>query len=365
MDKSNPHLPAILLVVFELDLDSQVLRWQHALAREIAGHCSVLLILTERCGRVDFPSNVRIINVPKIFQSYLRPFKTKWLLAPYIGLLCWRVGVTAAFVHMNSEWTYRLWPFLAPQGIRSLLWYAHGTVRWRLHLALLAATKVITSSPEGFRIPSAKVSVIGQGIDTELFSLRRSEHRSFRAMYVGRISPRKRIERVISVVALARKLPAFSALTLDIVGEPIAKGDLEYQARLREQVKELSLEGAIRFLGAKSQKEIHLLHGDAFVHINLSDTGSMDKSVLEALSTGCPVLTSNEGFQDLFASIPMMFSATAEPESIVKKLSELHQHYDLLNPRTLRGLVEGRHDFSHYCQEVLKELSAISERSDS
>ena len=50
------------------------------------------------------------------------------------------------------------------------LWYTHRSVTLRLRLAERAATRVVSASPESFRLPSDKLRVIGHGIDTQRFT---------------------------------------------------------------------------------------------------------------------------------------------------------------------------------------------------
>src|SRR3989344_5572534 len=49
------------------------------------------------------------------------------------------------------------------------LWYAHGSANWILKLAEVCTDIIFTSTPEGCRLKSSKIRIVGQGIDTDLF----------------------------------------------------------------------------------------------------------------------------------------------------------------------------------------------------
>ena len=40
----------------------------------------------------------------------------------------------------------------------------------------------------------------------------------------------------------------------------------------------------------RAMGELPAIYGSAFLHLNLSQTGSMDKTILESLACGCPTL---------------------------------------------------------------------------
>ena len=58
-----------------------------------------------------------------------------------------------------------------------VLWYAHTSVTPTLRLAHALADRCLTSTPAGFRIPSEKLFVVGQGIDLDQFRHRRAPAR--------------------------------------------------------------------------------------------------------------------------------------------------------------------------------------------
>jgi glycosyltransferase involved in cell wall biosynthesis len=257
---------------------------------------------------------------------------------------------------MAAEWAYRLFPTLRAAGVPIVLWYAHGTVTRRLYLALRCADRVLTSSAEGFRIASPKVHVIGQGVDTDRFRILPPPATADRIVSVGRLSPRKRVEVLIRALAEIRGHPDGRDMTLQIIGGPTSRADRRYAEGLHDEIARLGLGEAVEFTGPLSAEEVARRHADAFVHVNVSATGSMDKSVLEALACGRPVLTSNEAYRTL---LPDLVVDAAEPALLAARVLDLRRQRSAYCPEAMRARVVGRHDLRGYVERVISHLAEV------
>jgi glycosyltransferase involved in cell wall biosynthesis len=350
----------ILVVNFEMDERSPVLAWQQAVARALAERCAHVTVLTEHAGAYEGAPNLDVRAVPRsLCRRPLGGLGAKWLAALPIASLARRGEIDACFVHMNHEWVARLWPFLAPRGVPIAFWYAHGSVGWRLRLSHRLADRVVTSSPEGFRLGSAKAVVVGQAIDVGLHRPLRPADRRDDVLYVGRIAPRKRVDLVVDAFAALRELCPERPLRLRLVG-PVLRGDRDYAARLRARIAAHRLEDRVAWTGALDARELPALYRSAFAHLNVSRTGSMDKTVLEALACGCPVLTGNEAFRDLLRGHPELLLDDDRPVAIARRLLELRERGGP-TAAALRGLVVGRHDLDGYADRILAELRSLTE----
>jgi len=264
--------------------------------------------------------------------------------------------VDAVFVHMAHRQAYRLWPVFRLLRLPVLLWYAHGAVTWHLRLAHRSVDRVISSSPEGFRLRSARAHFIGQGVDTDLFSLRAPAAARPHLLAVGRISRRKRLDLLVSTMAHLRG----DGLTLRIVGPTLTGDDAAYAAALRRDVAAGRL--PVEFLGPVPMDRLPGLYDTAALALNVSETNSMDKAVLEALATGCPVLSSNPAFRALLAHHPGLVIKDERPEAIAAQLRALLADPGAAAPEDLRRLVEGHHDIRSYADRVMAHLTAVMRR---
>lgn len=187
-----------------------------------------------------------------------------------------RLEYDAVFVHMNPEylivvgWLWRL------RRKRVALWYTHKAVNLRLRVAAFFVDVVMTASKESFRLKNKKVRVMGHGIDTDFFSPDPSVARGSVLLSVGRLMQSKRHD-------LAIRAAAGEGKVLHVVGEGPERRRLEELAR--------ELGARVRFLGGLNQTQLRDEYRTAERLIHRSETGSLDKVVLEAIACGLPVDT--------------------------------------------------------------------------
>lgn len=349
----------LLLVTFQMDAASPVLGWQHAVATRLAARCERVVVLTERVGECHVPNNVEVHQVPRLCTTPLRTLGAKWLMNVPVWRWCQRHRFDAAFVHMNAEWTYRLAPCWRRFGLPVLLWYAHGTVSRRLLRAHAHATSVVTSSPEGFRIPSDKVRIIGQGIDTDLFTPPPSRPASATIVAVGRVSRRKSVALMLDAMSWLMAHASRHPFRLRVIGPTLTRDDRRYAAELQASIRERELDSTVTFEPARPMTQLPAIYGSAFLHLNLSQTGSIDKTILEALACGCPTLTSNEAAFSLLREFPELIMQQRTPGAIGRRICQLYEDGGAA-PEALRGLVMGRHDLASYADRVMTVLTELT-----
>lgn len=182
----------------------------------------------------------------------------------------------AVFVHMNPEYLVVAGWYWRARGIPVALWYTHKHVDLKLRIATCFANKIFTASKESFRLPTNKVEVVGHGIDTAFFTPDASVPRGMHYLSVGRLTKSKRHDRAIDIAVQEGK-------DLRIVGEGPERAALEEYAR--------KAGARVRVLGAMTQEGVRNEYRQAAALIHTSETGSLDKVVLEALACGCPVRT--------------------------------------------------------------------------
>lgn len=349
----------LLVVNFAMDDDLPVLAWQVGVVRALAAHCEHVLVLTERIGQYRAPANVTVQRL--IFRPAGIPYRLGGCL-----VVLWRCfslmrahRVHACFIHMNHRWTYRLYPALRLLKLPTLLWYAHGTVTPSLRWALACATRVVTSTPEGFRFASPKVHVIGQGIDTERFCLPAGAPVRQDLITVGRLSRRKRIDLLLAMMRHLTTLVPNHGLRLRVIGAHLTADDVSYVRALRAQCAALGLQPMVAFTGALPTADLPAVYGAAKLLLNVSRTGSLDKVILEALACGCPVFTNNPAARQTLDAYPELSPTADDPAVLAHQLAALLPKLPAYPPAALRALVVGRHDLVSYGQKIILHLNQI------
>lgn len=267
----------LLITTQAVDQNDPVLGFFVRWIEEFAKHCEQVTVICLRKGEYQLPQNVRIFslgNGGKISRAYK-------LVA---GAYKFRNNYDAVFVHMNPEYLVAagwLWRLLRK---RTVLWYMHKSVDLKLRLAEFFVNAIVTGSPESFRLATKKLQVTGHGIDTDFFTPDLAAARGTHLLSVGRLNKSKRHD-------LAIELAANEGLELRIAGEGPERAGLEALAQ--------KLRARVIFLGGLAQAQLRDEYRKAGTLIHRSETGSLDKVVLEALACGLPVRTSDPALKPL------------------------------------------------------------------
>ena len=352
----------LLVVNFVMDESSPVLAWQQGVATRLAARCERVVVLTERVAQSPLPANLEVHRVPRILTTPLRVLGARWLMNIPVWRWCARERFDAVFVHMNADWVYRLAPCWRRFRVPVLLWYAHGTVTPRLHRAHQHASCVITSTPEGFRIPSSKVRIIGQGVDTDLFVPAANRPDTATIVAVGRVSRRKRVDLMLETLAWLKTHAPGHPFRLRIIGPTLTRDDERYAVELEQMVSSTGLRDVVTFEGPLPVAALPEIYASSFLHLNLSETGSMDKTILESLASGCLTLTSNEAAFGVLGGFPDLQVRQKTPEAIGAQIHRVYEDRHAFDAAALRQLVEGRHDLNSYADRVCNILAELVTR---
>lgn len=197
-------------------------------------------------------------------------------------------------VHMNPIWAVLGGWYWRLRGKKVILWYTHKSVTWKLRVASFFATVILTASKESFRLPSSKLIVTGHGIDTDVFRPENIEKNKeeLKIITVGRIAPVKNYEVLISAAKILHNEGV--PFHLSIVGEPALDKDIDYLGGLVESVSVNDLNSQVSFLGKVDHFNLPGLYAKQDMFIHMSNTGSLDKTILEAMACGLKVLSSND-----------------------------------------------------------------------
>jgi glycosyltransferase involved in cell wall biosynthesis len=310
----------LLILTQKVAKNDDVLGFFHQWIIEFARHCEKVTIICLEKREFNLPSNVEVISLGKEIGAG----KLMRFVRLYYHVYAQRNEYVNVFVHMNPEyivfcgWLWKKW------NKKIALWYTHKSVNDWLLRAEKRVDVIFTASSESFRLLSDKVRVMGHGIDTDFFkpTAVMFGHEMFSLMSIGRLSSSKGHEMIIAAVDGLRQGGA--DVRLMIVGSAATKQDEQYAQMLVHEVQTRNLERVVEFTGPVPHEEVRgfLVQTDVLVHA--SETGSMDKTVLEALACGVPVVSSSEAYSEMLHSIlPALFVHERSPTAFVDAIKNV------------------------------------------
>lgn len=296
----------LLLITPKVDPTDNLFGHINSWATALAQRVDRLYVVALWPGRPNLPANTRFATLGKAVDDPSAGSLTEraiWLvrLQRIVARLALRGEIDAVLAHMGPVFAVASAPIARLAGIPTFLWYAHGHVSPLLRLANLLVAGVGTSTSEGFRINSDRVTITGQGIDLARFRPPAEPVAAPSILSVGRFSPIKAYETVLEAVANPTVL-AHAGLTVELVGGVHSPAESVYLDSLRDRARRLAIADRVRFVDGLPHAEIVPTYQRASLFATASATGSMDKVVLEAAACGAPPLVCNGAFRLLFGA---------------------------------------------------------------
>jgi len=306
----------LLIVTQKVDKNDDNLGFFHRWILEFAKHYEFVTVIALGVGKYDLPENVKVLSLGKDTGAS----KIKYIFNFYKYIWSERKNYDTVFVHMNpvyvvlSGWLWKLW------NKRVGLWYTHKSVDMKLRIAEKFTDNIFTASDRSFRLDSKKLHVMGHGIDQNEFDGEELQIKSdkINILHVGRITRSKNIHLFVEFAEILKNKGI--KFQVNIVGSVITTEDKKYLEKLEKNILEKELTEYFNFVGAVSPNKAKLSYRKNNIFINLSDTGSMDKTVLEAMVSDIQVLVSNEAFENI---LPSENKTTKDPEQIAKDIERI------------------------------------------
>lgn len=340
----------LLVTTQTVDKNDPILGFFHGWIREFAQHFERIDVICLKEGIHDLPSHVHIHSLGKEEGESNLKYLARFYY--FFSTVFFGIKVDYVFFHMGAIYNILAFPFFL---IRKLFkpkfywWKAHGHINWVGRLALLFVDHVYTSTESGFPIPTRKRVVVGQAIDTTRFTAEDVSNDGVKKneiIFVGRITPIKRIEDLIQTVAILHEKGIVCTAT--IVG-PIV--DEAYYTKMLKLTESLQLAEHIRFVGTRTQEELVSLYRDARFFLNTSVTQSMDKVVLEAILCGAVPVTGNIAFKDLLTPHGL-YVENATPELYAETIMTALQNDGKETTLSLQKTVTASHALSTFTQRI-------------
>lgn len=311
------------ILVFNLATNEHdpILGFTVALLGRIARDARSVSVITVSAGAHSLPSNVSVRSIGRekgrnriaaIFVFYWHLFSVLRSARPDI-----------CFAHMNSLFVVLAGPILWIRGIPIIVWHSHRNRGITMRIAHYFAWRILTSVAEGYASTDSKVVIVGQMIDTDVFSPVPAQVRISPPLFisVGRIAPIKNLEIFIRAAAFLRD--AGYDFKCACIG-PVLLHDTPYAAFLMDEVSRYSLEDIFFLKGPIQHQRMASEYRRALAHINVCVVGSLDKAPIEAMACGTPSVVANTAYRSLLGRYAneLIFDA-GNPESLAAILASL------------------------------------------
>jgi glycosyltransferase involved in cell wall biosynthesis len=345
------------------DLNDPILGFTAGWVRALAKRVEFIHVITMRAGRVELPDNVRVHSVGKEngYSELRRVIRFYRILS---GILR-EEHIDACFSHMIPIFTVLVAPILKPKGIPLVTWYAHRQVTPTLKLAHHFSDRMISSEYASYPYQKNKLTIIGQGIDTELFSPSNTPLENPPLIIsVGRLSPIKNLITLLDATHLLHRR-GYSVRCALVGSSPEQTSG--YAEKVHNRVQELNLEDSAQFVGAVPNHQITQWYRRSFAHVNCSPPDhSLDKAVLEAMACGKPSLSSTRGFIETMGNwADRLLFEHGNAEDLARKLEWLlllRQSERQIIGTSLRESVMKRHNLEQLADKLVALLSLLRDR---
>lgn len=340
----------LLIITQIIDRSDPGLGFVHSWVEEFSKRFERLIVLCLKKGDYDLPGNVAVLSLGK--ERWKN--RAKYLFLLFYFSLRYFNRYDAVLVHMNQEyvlvagWLWKLF------GKRVYMWRNHYAGSPATDIAAAFCDKIFCTSHYSYTARFKKTKFMPVGIDTGIFRPDQSARRKPGSILsLGRVAPSKNIHTLIQALGLLRDQGI--AFTADIYGNA-KPGDEGYAESLRQQAKEMKLEGQVRFMAGVPNLTTPMVYSAHQIFINLSPNGMYDKTIFEAMACGCFVFASNDDLRDKID--PAFAFKYNDPADLARKLKEflaMPEAEQNMKAANISDLVE-HHSLEKLSDELSREI---------
>jgi glycosyltransferase involved in cell wall biosynthesis len=349
----------LLILTQAVDLDDPLLAFFHRWIAEFGHQCAHVDVICLKEGRHRLPPNIDVYSLGKEKRSPRTTLLDRIIYAARFYRLIWKLRnqYDDVFVHMNEEYVllggllWRLW------GKRIGFERIHPYGTWRSSLAYKLSDCVFYLSEQAHSYRAAKRRPSPHGIDADAYAAVPRSAPADSLLFLGRIDPVKRLEVILEAVRILAK-EGVPLAPLDIYGDPSLSSE-DYAARVRHEFADLERDGRIAYQGRVLHEDTPAIYARHAFFINITPSGSLDKTILEAMASGCLVITSNKAMRGVVS--PKLFVEEGGAEELAKVLRDavnMTPDERAAESAALKGYVRDNHTVQQLVKTYLAEIAA-------
>lgn len=349
----------LLIFVNKFDENDDLLGFFVGWVKELTRHLDRIIVVTQHVGKYEQWPGLKVIPIDK--SQTPNPAKRA---LKFISLLFrLRADYDGALVIMAPAWAIIASSVTKIFGKKLYLWYAVWRGSWKLRLAEKLVDKIFCSVPEAFPFKTSKLTSIGQGIDTDFFKPDEIRREVNKILILGRISPIKRVDVLLKSISELKKYQSelYDKIDIEIAGGSGNSGDEKYIIFLKKLSEELGISKKIKWSGRIPHSRTAIIFQEADIVVNMTPTGSFDKTMLEAMSSGAIVLSSNRAWLKFFDDelARLLLFHQDDPHDLAQKLAgvlSLDGTIKLEFSHRLRNIIINHHSQKQWALNLVKNL---------
>jgi len=291
----------ILICTQAVDRDDPVLSFFHGWLLEFAKHFERIEVICLKEGRHSLPENVFVHSLGKPGS------RVKYVYRFYKYITRFQSNYDAVFVHMNQEYVL-LGAFLWRSWRKKIiLWRNHKEGSLFTRLAAKWAHKVCYTSPQAYVANFENAIQMPIGIDTNIFRPSEIPPEPNSLLFLGRLDPVKNPGIFCEAVAILNNKNV--STKADIYGDP-TPGRGDEADNIKKKYGNLP---NLTFHSAIPNQETSALYSSHSIYVNLTLSGSFDKTIGEAMASGCIVIAANDVVRN---AVPSEYFVDINAESV-------------------------------------------------
>ena len=283
----------LLILTQKVDVEDGVLGFFHGWLEKMAASFEKISVVCLQKGKNALPGNVQVFSLGKEDGES----KIKYLARFYKYVWQLRKEYDAIFIHMNAIYVILGGLFWLLSRKKIVLWYNHRHGNIISRVAYYLAARVLYTSPFSFFAGRRKTQRMPAGIDTDLFKNDMAVQKIDNSiLYLGRIAPIKNTDILVEAIKLLKQ--EGQNFVLNIVGNAVAK-DYTYFEKIKSAAKDLEMAGNLKFVNEVANRQTPEIYNQNEIFVNLTNSGSLDKTILEAMACETLTVVSNHSFIDI------------------------------------------------------------------